>query len=242
MPGDVLAFSHTRSVPGPDCGGARAGRRYAAAHRWEFLQRYLDDAGGGSSRTAARERGLRLRKIAATLASRLSPHWREHADDVVRLVERYAGIHSVISPGDAHSPLAYLARMLDRALNNPHAVVPWPSPVRDAAERAAQAVHYAVAAARAAALAADFADRSAAADAERAGDRTARAAAAGAGRTLPRPSRPGDPDDAARMAAARAEIAQLATIRPAAAEVGGWPVEAQPGAGLPDGWRPGDGH
>jgi hypothetical protein len=57
-----------------------------------------------------------LCRIATTLASRLGPEWRERADDLVRLVERYAGIFSVISPGDAHSPLAYLARMLDKAV------------------------------------------------------------------------------------------------------------------------------
>jgi hypothetical protein len=210
----------------------------ALAERWEFLQRYLDDAGrgGGNALAMARERGLRLCRIATTLTGRLGPEWAEHADDVVRLVERYAGIFSVISPGDAHSPLAYLARMLDKALNNPHAVVPWPSPVRDRVIAATAAAAREADLAYAAVLRTAYDDRAAAAAGDRAGAQSglaaARAAAAAAGgRELPRPTRASDPGDTARMAAARVEIAQLA-----AAGGGDWPVEAQPGAGLPDGW------
>jgi hypothetical protein len=212
----------------------------ALAERWEFLQRYLDDASlaGGSALAVARERGKRLCRIATTLASRLGPEWRDHPDDVVRLVERYAGIFSVISPGDAHSPLAYLARMLDKALSNPHAVVPWPSPVRGRVTAAIAAEDREADLAYAAALRTAYDDRDAAAATARAGAQSglaaARAAAAAAGRELPRPTQAGDPGDAARMAAARAEIAQLAAASDA------WPVKAQPGAGLPDGWRRGD--
>jgi hypothetical protein len=180
------------------------------AEHWKFLQRYLDNAGGD-----ARERGLRLCKIAATLASRLGPDWCEHADDVVRLVEHYAGIHSVISPGDAHSPLAYLARMLDKALSNPHAVVPWPSPVRDRVTAAAVTAARAAELAYSAALRMAYDDRAAAAAAARVGAQTGLAAAR-----------------AAAAAAGRRELPRLATTRD-----DDWPAEAQPGAGLPDGWR-----
>jgi hypothetical protein len=207
----------------------------ALAGRWEFLQRYL---AGGGARAVARERGLRLCKIATTLAGRLGPEWRERADDVVRLVERYAGIHSVISPNEAHSPLAYLARMLDKALSNPHAIVPWPSPVRDRITATVAATTHAAALAHAAALRTEYDRRDAAAAATRAGALTgrvaARAAAAAAGGR--EPTQPGDPGDAIRMASARAEIAQLT------AAGDDWPTEAQLGAGLPDGWRHGDLH
>jgi hypothetical protein len=251
VPGESTS-SHPRTLYGVHRGSPGRPRRSgppgwakelaaALAQRWEFLQRYLEDAGhgGGNALAVARARGLRLCRIAATLASRLGPDWREHADDVVRLVERYAGIFSVISPGDAHSPLAYLARMLDKALSNPHAVVPWPSPVRDRVTAATAAANREADLAYTAALRTALDDRDTAAAAARAGAQTglaaARAAAAAAGgRELPRPTQPGDPDDDARMAAARAEIAQLA------AAGDDWPVEAQPGAGLPDGWRHGD--
>lgn len=215
----------------------------ALAQRWEFLQRYLDNAGRdhGDARAVARERGLRLCRIATTLAGRLGPQWREHADDVVRLVERYAGIFSVISPGDAHSPLAYLARMLDKALSNPHAVVPWPSPVRDRVTAAAAAAAREADLAYAAAVRTAFDDRDAAAAAARAGLAAARAAAATAGgREIPRPTQAGDRGDAARMAAARAEIAQLAAQADHAPAEDGWPAPRQAGSGLPDGWRHGD--
>jgi hypothetical protein len=211
----------------------------ALAGRWGFLHRYLDDAGngGGGARAVARDRGLRLCRIATTLASRLGPEWCGHADDVVRLVERYAGIHSVISPGDAHSPLAYLARMLDNALSNPHAVVPWPSPVRDWVTAAAAAANHAAELAHAAARRTAYDDRDTAAATARAGGQAglaaARAAAAAAGRRdLPLP---GDPGDAARLAAARAELAQLAAARSAGTPQdqaeSAWPEVAQPGSG-----------
>jgi hypothetical protein len=218
----------------------------ALAEQWDFLQRYLDDAGreGRNARAVARERGLRLCKIATTLVGRLGPEWREHPDDVVRLVERYAGIFSVISPGEAHSPLAYLARMLDRALGNPHAVVPWPSPVRDRVTAAAAAAAREADLAYAAAVRTAYDDRDAAA--ARAGTQSglvaARAAAAAAGaRELPRPTtRAADPDDPARMAAARAGLAQHRGAGAAGEPAEAWPDTRQAGSGLPAGWRRGD--
>lgn len=211
----------------------------ALAERWEFLQRYLDDASGSDARAVARDRGVRLCRIAATLAGQLGPQWGEHPDDVVRLVERYAGIHSIISPGDAHSPLAYLAKALGKALNNSDAVVPWPSQVHDravtAAVTAAAAATHAAALENATALRTKFVDRDAAAAAARTGAQNglaaARAIAAAARDRGVRPAWSSDPDDVARLAVARAEIAQLATASD------DWPIEAQPGAGLPDDWR-----
>jgi hypothetical protein len=164
----------------------------------------------------------------------------------------------VIAPGDAHSPLRYLAAMLDRALGNPDAVVPHYSPVHERVERARLAAALAVEAACSAAITTDRADRAAAAADERAGAQTgrmaARAAAAGAGRRTPRPSQAGDPDDAARMAAAVAELARHSAAltearrsagqtadRPAiAANADAAPTDwhaAAPGSGLPADWN-----
>jgi len=133
------------------------------AERWEFLGRYLADADDGrrTPREVARERGLRLRQIADTLRKQLSASWT--AAGVVQLVERYAGILSVIAPGDAHSPLRYLKRMLTRALTNPQAIVRWPSPVREAYEREALTVKLATDTAAHAQLQAELDARAAAA-------------------------------------------------------------------------------
>lgn len=67
--------------------------------------------------------------VAAVLGSRLSPDWT--ADEVIELLEQHAGVWSLLQAGEAHSPLAYLCKLLDRALRN-HAVrLPACSPVRD---------------------------------------------------------------------------------------------------------------
>jgi len=211
------------------------------AARWEFLQRYLNDAADGrrDERAVAWERGLRVAKIATTLGARLGRDWR--ANDVVRLVERFAGIHSVIASGDAHSPLRYLGVMLDRALTNPAAQVPHRSPVRAVFEREVLAAELAAEAARAGALREELAAIDTAAAATRAGAQhglevlhaemariaTNRAATSTPGR------RTSDPDNA-RMAQARAELAQRHGAR-ANAEVPteAWPAVRQPGSGLP---------
>lgn len=192
------------------------------ARRWEFLARFLADADDGrrDPREVARERGLRLAMIATTLGPRLSRRWTP--DDVVRLVERYglagryADVRTVIGAGDAHSPLRYLACVLDRALTNPAAVVPHYSPVRATLERDVLVVQLAAEAERTAVLAAEMAVQTAAAAADRAAGRNnglhaARAAAvAASGRTVPRPTRSGEPGGPERMAAARAELADRA--------------------------------
>jgi hypothetical protein len=225
------------------------------AGRWEFLARFLDDADNGrrDQRAVARERALRLAMIATTLASRLSRRWTPA--QVVALVEqygltgRYAGVRTVISPGDAHSPLRYLTTVLDRALSNPDAIVPCYSPVRAAFERDVLAVELATQAEHTAALQAELAEQSAAAAADRAAGRqdglhAARATVAAAdGRTVPRPTRHREPGDAERMAAVRAELAaRAAAAAPAEPGRGEQPWSepvAQVGAGLPDGWIPG---
>ncbi|GAB1646908.1 hypothetical protein KRMM14A1259_73310 [Krasilnikovia sp. MM14-A1259] len=222
----------------------------ALSGRWEFLQRFISDAaaGGRDERQAARARGLALRQIAATLGARLGPGWT--AADVVRLVERhgltgrYAEVRTVIAAGDAHSPLSYLARTLDRALTSPDAVVPHHSPVRKGYERQVLAAELAAAAASTAALRAERDQRDAAAAADRTGDqpgrhaaRAAAAAAAAAGsRTASRPNRRhGGPVDAERMAQARAELAARAPVEVDECE---WPATRQPGDGLsPLTWR-----
>lgn len=166
----------------------------ALCGQWEFLQRYMDDAADGTSSTreVVREQGLRLRMIAATLGTRLGPDWT--AEQVVRLVEQHAGVHSVIAAGEAHSPLRYLAVMLERALTSPDAQAPHTSPVRQAYEHEVLAAELTTAAARTATLRAELDQRDAAAATARAGDqaglRAARAAAAAAGarRGLPRQS------------------------------------------------------
>ncbi|WP_235437382.1 hypothetical protein [Micromonospora sp. RV43] len=187
------------------------------ARRWEFVARFLDDANDGrrNPRAVARERGLRLAMLAATLAPRLSRHWT--AGDVVRLVERhglagpYAEARTVIGAGDAHSPLRYLATVLDRALTNPAAAVPHPSPVRQAFERDVLAAERAAQADRTTALRTALAERDQAAAAERAGAGTARHAALAAARAA------GRGDHAAARAIAAADE---------------WPAVTQPGTGL----------
>jgi hypothetical protein len=193
----------------------------ALAGRWEFLRRFLDDADDGrrSSRAAARERGLRLRMIAATLGKRLGPDWT--AGEVVRLVERHgltgrpAGLHAIIAAGDAHSPLRYLAVALDRALSDPAAIVPHPSPVRQAYERDVLAADLAAAAGHTAALRAELADRDAAAAADRAGPQPGRIAALTAAR-------------AATERAAAARQARDERLADTAGEL--WPTPASPGS------------
>jgi len=244
----LTASRHPRTVyrvsrrsPGEPRGFAelRWAKELAAglATRWEFLQRYLDAAGGSDARAVAREWGLRLRMIAATLASRLSPDWYERADDVIALVERFAGIHSVIAPGDAHSPLRYLAAMLDRALTNPDAVVPHHSPVREAYERQVLAVETAVAAARTAALRDELDQHDAAAAAERSGPRTGLAAARQVAAGVHGPARvrsSGGLVEGEQTARAQPEHAALAN-QPAADDRAGsddWPAVRAPGSGL----------
>ncbi|GIF08883.1 hypothetical protein [Actinoplanes siamensis] len=213
------------------------------AARWEFLARFLDDAADGrrTAREVARERGLRLMMIASTLGSRLSRYWT--VGEVVRLVQDHGLAHRfgprhVIAAGDAHSPLTYLATVLDRALTSDAAVVPQPSPVRAAwiAEQAA---------ANAAAIAAVRQQRDAAAAGraagyavEQQGPGTARAAAFAAARAARGPApRPYVPpvDDPARLAAAAAELAVHRGAGPAEDDAVAWPAPAQPGGGVPYG-------
>lgn len=205
----------------------------ALAGRWEFLQRYLDDAADGhrDGRAVARERGLRLARIAATLGTQFSSRWT--AGEVVALVERYglAGRHAelrtVIGAGDAHSPLRYLKIVGRRALTNPAAQVPHYSPIRETFEREVLAVELAAEAARRAARRDELAAVDAAAAATRAGAQHG-------------------------LAALHAEMARINTLRAEARAVlpqhrggsGGSdePAKARPdtdqaGAGLPDGWR-----
>jgi hypothetical protein len=167
------------------------------ARRWEFLARFLEDADDGlrSVRAVVRERGVRLAMIATTLIPRLSRRWTPA--QVVALVERYgltgryASVRTVIGAGDAHSPLRYLACVLDRALTHPDAIVACYSPVRAAFERDVMSVELAARAEHTAALVTELAEQSAAAAADRAaghqaGLHAARAAAAAAsGRILP---------------------------------------------------------
>lgn len=220
----------------------------ALADQWGFLARYLDDADDGrrSPRAVARERGLRLAMIASVLAPRLSPAWipgqamrcRWTAADVVQLVERYgltgryAAVRTVIGAGDAHSPLKYLATVLDQALTNPRARVPHHSPVRARYERDVLAADLAASAARTAALRDEREHQAAAAAVERTGPQTARAVARAAAVAARAGSRV--THDAARVAALRDELDALP--QPPAAEPWSEPV-AQPGAGLPDGWH-----
>ena len=213
----------------------------ALARRWEFLAKFLDDAADGrrTARQVARERGLRLMQIASTLGSRLSKYWT--VGEVVRLVQdhglahRFGPLRQVIAAGDAHSPLTYLAAVLDRALTSDTAVVAQPSPVRAAWVAEQAAANAAAAAAVRQQRDAVDADRTAAFAAERQGPGTARAAArqaALAGRSpAPRPYvlPVADP---ARLAAAEAELAAHHAARNEQA----WtePV-AQPGGGVPYG-------
>ena len=212
----------------------------ALAGRWEFLAQYLDDAADGrrDERAVARERGLRVAMVAATLGPRLGRAWT--ADDVVRLVERFGGIRSVIAPGDAHSPLRYLGVMLDRALTNPAAQVPHHSSVRAAFEREVLAADLAAEAARGAALRDELA---AAAEATRTGAQRGLAVAhAEMARINTRragtaaPPRRIRPSDDARMAAARAELAQHHGGADEPAEA--WPDARQAGDGPSVGLAP----
>jgi hypothetical protein len=195
------------------------------ARRWDFLQRFLDDADNGrrSPREVAREYGLRVAMIASTLGSRLNRRWTPA--DVVRLVEhyglagRYAAVRTVIGAGDAHSPLVYLARVLDRALTNRSATVPHYSPVRAAFEQEVLAAELAAQAERTAALRAQLDKRTATA-----------AAATGSGLAAFRAARaalghlPGGPAQAPAELTTRTDDENAATD---------WPEPAQPGAGLP---------
>ena len=147
----------------------------ALAARWEFLQRYLDDAADGrrDGLAVARERGRRLAMIAATLGTQFSSRWT--ADEVVSLVERHgltgrhAELRTVIGAGDAHSPLRYLKIVCRRALTNPAAKVAHHSPIRETFEREVLDVELAAEAARRAARRGELAAVDAAAAATRAG-------------------------------------------------------------------------
>ncbi|OJF14488.1 hypothetical protein BG844_09625 [Couchioplanes caeruleus subsp. caeruleus] len=214
----------------------------ALANGWEYLGRFLQDADDGrrNPRNAAREHGRRLAMIAATLGSRLGPDWT--AGDVVHLVEHYgltgrpAERRQVIAAGDAHSPLSYLARALDRALTHPTAQVPHHSPVREAYERELHAAERATMAAHTAALRAELDQRDATAAAERSGPRAGLAAArkVAAGAQGPARVRSGEVADREQMAPAQAELAARAS-RPTVDDRAGfvdWPTVHEPGSGL----------
>ena len=223
------------------------------ARRWEFLARFLDDSDDGrrDPRAVARERALRLAMIATTLGSRLSRRWTPA--QVVALVERYGltgrygRVRTVIGAGDAHSPLRYLAAVLDRALTHPDATVPHHSPVRVAFERDVLAVALAAQAEHTAELRAQLAERNAAADADRIAGRqgglhAARSVAAAAGGRGPaRTTRHYQAADPERMAQVHAELAARRAALAAAVgepdDAAAWSeLAAQPGAGLPSGW------
>jgi hypothetical protein len=188
----------------------------ALSGRWDFLGRYVADADDGfrGPREVAREQGLRLRMIASALGTRLGPDWT--ADEVVRLVERHAGVHSVIAPGEAHSPLRYLAVMLERALTSPSARMPHVSPVRQAYEREVLAAELAQVATRTAELRAELDHRDAAAAASRAGGQAGLQAAR------------------AVAAAAAQRGALQRNGRPGSSELEPWPEVRRPGGGQAD--------
>jgi hypothetical protein len=208
----------------------------ALARRWDFLGRFLADADDGrrSAKDVNREYWLRVRMIASVLGCRLSRRWTP--GEVVRLVERYgltgkfAAVRTVIGAGDAHSPLKYLARTLDRALTNPALpAVPHYSPVRAAYEAEVLAAELAARAERTAALRAQHSAREAAWNAERSGTGGARAealAVAAASRG-PEPRRL-FPTGLAQPAAPAAVAAPAADEHATA-----WPPPAQPGGGIP---------
>ncbi|WP_223874472.1 hypothetical protein [Salinispora mooreana] len=193
---------------------------------WDFLAQFLAAHGCTDQRGADRERGRRIAMIAATLAPRLSGDWT--ADDVVRLVEhhgltgRYAETRTIIPAGDAHSPLSYLAAVLDRALTNPNAEIPHPSPMRERRDRDHRAADHAATLAHTTDRHAEWAAREQARQAERAGPghgrHTALAAARAAGR--------GDHTTARTIAATTPEPRRNDEE---------WPHTAQPGSGLPAG-------
>ncbi|WP_232430582.1 hypothetical protein [Salinispora pacifica] len=203
------------------------------AGRWDFLAQFLTDHGGADQRGADRERGRRIAMIAATLAPRLSGDWT--ADDIVRLVEhhgltgRYAETRTVIPAGDAHSPLSYLAAVLDRALTNPNAEISHPSPARDTVDRDRRAADHAATLAHTTDRHAEWAAREQARQAERAGPGHSRHAALAAARAATR----GD-HTAARTIAATTQPA-TATPQQHRTTDEDWPHTAQPGSGLPAG-------
>lgn len=226
--------------PPPGCTARPTSRQWtkslarSLAARIEFLGRYVQDARDGrrSEREAARERGRRLACIASTLGPRLGPSWVEHPDDVVRLLERYlaqpdAVARTLIAPGDSHSPLAYLAKMLDRALAHPAVTVPWPSPVRDRYEAEVAAV---AELARSAELRAAMHEQAAAA----AADRQRRAAGGGpAGLAAARHAAVGGTGARDRLT----QSAIPARRRPAESSCDDWAEPSVPGDGLPGGWK-----
>lgn len=204
------------------------------AQQWECVARFLDesdDAGRRDVRAATRERGLRRHKLAGIIATQLSPDWRGHADDLVMLVEHYAGVHSIIAPGDAHSLLRYIKVMIHRALTNPRARVAHHSPVREHFEREILAADQAAVMLARAARQAELAARDQAAAEARDG------------------IQPG-------LAALRAEMARIHERRGTAAgherpyrdrqarsadSSEAWTENvAKPGAGLPAGWELGN--
>lgn len=130
--------------------------------------------------------------IAAVLGPRLSEDWT--AEQVVRLLQRYAGVHSLLGPDDAYAPLCYLARLLDRALTNPEVQLYAASPVATRARRERSLAERDALLARQAARRAEWAERHAllAADPAAAAQRqTAAATAAQAGDAWPTPRQPG---------------------------------------------------
>ena len=170
-------------------------------------------------------------RVAATLGSRLGPHWS--ADRLVRHVERQQ-TRPVLSEPD--KPLAYLAWLLDRVFDG---VEDPPEPARRHVETRHQAVldQAATAAAAHEQLRTDW-DRRAAAAAPptSAGRAAARAAALAARGPAPRPSVP-PVDDHTLLAAAAAELAQHRGVGQAEDDAAAWPAPAVPGGGVPPGLR-----
>lgn len=179
-------------------------RRPAAWSWWAYpvavrLMRQLD---------VLRDGDVTAAQVAGVLGPRLSPDWTP--EDVVQLIERYAGVRSLLRQGDSYAPLRYLKALLDRALTNPDAHLAARSPIRDRMLREDAVRRQARAHAERAARHERLAVQDAAAAAERAGAGTGRAAA--------------------RAIAAAAAAHQ-------APEVNGWPQVIQPGvasAGKPE--------
>jgi hypothetical protein len=201
------------------------------ARHWECVAHFLDesdDGGRRNSHAAHRERGLRRRQLAGIIAAQFSPDWRGHAGDLVLLVERYAGIHSIIAPGDAHSLLRYIKVMINRALTNPHAQVAHHSPVREKFEREVLAVDQAALAVARAVRQAELAARNQAAAETRAGSQQGLAALHTEMTRIRKHRRTASghqrPD--------RDQDTQSADIGEAWTE-----TAAQPGAGLPANWQ-----
>lgn len=163
----------------------------------------------------------RLPAVAAVLGARLGPEWTAAAV-LAWLVE--ARPRPLLDQPD--HPLKYLAAVLDEALTVEDLVPPYPARAHTEYRHQLAIDQHHAAQARLAATLADYDDRDAAAAAATgtglAAFQAERARLAAARRTRSPLGHRGDPDDAG------------------AGPGEAWPPVAQPGAGLPAGWRPGE--